>query len=350
MRGPIAHINLSKSYRGGERQTELLIRGLAERGFAQRLIARAGAPLAERFPDVPDLKTEAVNGLLAAARACGGTRALVHVHEGRAPIAACLAQLCYGTPYVITRRVPRQLKRNPFTRQIYRRASRVVAISRAVAAELDAYDPNLRVDIIPSALAHLQSRPDTVAALRERYAGRFVIGLVGALVTRHKGQDILIEVARRVVREHPDMHFVLVGDGEDEATLRAQSRGLTNVELTGFVDDVGSYLEAFDLVTLPSREEGLGSVLLDAMDHGKAIVGARVGGIPELVAEGENGLLVAPGSVDALERAILTLHQDPVRLAAMGELSRARAGLYTPARMVERYIELYRSVQQETRA
>jgi len=350
MRGPITHLNLSKSYRGGERQTELLIRGLAERGYVQRLIARTGAPLAERFPDVPDLETEAVSGLFAAARACGRVPALVHVHEGRAPIAACLAQLRYGTPYVITRRVPRQLKRNPFTRQIYRRASRVVAISQAVASELAAYDPSLRVGIIPSALAHLQSRRETVAALRDRYAGRFVVGLVGALVTRHKGQDLLVEVARRVAREHPDLQFVLVGDGEDEAALRAQSRGFSNVELTGFVDDVGSYLEVFDVVTLPSREEGLGSVLLDAMDHGKAIVGARVGGIPELVTEGENGLLVAPGSVDELERAILTLHQDPVRLAAMGERSRARAGLYTPARMVERYIELYRSVQEEGRA
>jgi glycosyltransferase involved in cell wall biosynthesis len=348
MLGPIAHINLSRSYRGGERQTELLIRGLAERGYAQRLIARAGAPLADRLSDI--VPTRAVSGLIAAARACGRESTLVHVHEGRAPIAACLAQLCYDKPYIITRRVPRRLKRNPVTRQVYRRASRVVAISKAVAAELATYDPRLQVDIIPSALAHLKSRPETVAALRDRYAGRFVIGLVGALVTRHKGQDILIEVARRVAREHSDLQFVLVGDGEDEPAIRAQSRGLVNVELTGFVEDVGSYLEAFDLVTLPSREEGLGSVLLDAMDHGKPIVGARVGGIPELVIEGENGLLVTPGSVDELERAILTLHEDPVRLAAMGERSRARAGLYTPARMVERYIELYRSVQEESRA
>jgi len=78
MRGPITHLNLSKSYRGGERQTELLIRGLAERGYVQRLIARTGAPLAERFPDVPDLETEAVSGLFAAARACGRVPALVH--------------------------------------------------------------------------------------------------------------------------------------------------------------------------------------------------------------------------------------------------------------------------------
>src|SRR5262249_11214259 len=161
-----------------------------------------------------------------------------------------------------------------------------------VAAEIEAWDPSLRVDVIPSALAHLPSQPETVATLRARHAGRFVIGLVGALVTRHKGQDILVEVAHRVRDTHPDLRFILVGDGEDAARLREQCRDLTNVELTGFVDDVGSQLAAFDLVALPSREEGLGSVLLDAMDYGKAIVASRIGGIPELVVDGDNGLLV----------------------------------------------------------
>jgi len=350
MPGPIVHINLSKSFRGGERQTELLIRGLAERGHAQRLVARAGAPLAERFHDLPELDVRSVSGMLGAARACGRGSALLHVHEGRAPLAAALVRLCAGTPYVITRRVTRALKRNPVTRQNYRRAARVVAISRSVADELTAWDPGLRVDVIPSALAHLPSGPEAVAVLRAKYAGRFVVGLIGALVTRHKGQDLLIEVARRVQHTHPDLLFVLVGDGEDAARLHEQSRDLPNVDLTGFVEDVGSQLAAFDLVTLPSREEGLGSVLLDAMDYGKAIVAARAGGIPELVSDGDNGLLVTPASADELQRAILTLHQDRARLAAMGERGKVRAGLHTPARMVERYVELYGEVQGETRA
>ena len=91
-------------------------------------------------------------------------------------------------------------------------------------------------------------------------------------------------------------------------------------------------------------------MLLDAMDYGKAIVAARVGGIPELVIDGDNGLLVTPGSADELQHAILTLYQDRARLAALGERGKARAGLYTPARMVERYVELYGEMQGETRA
>jgi glycosyltransferase involved in cell wall biosynthesis len=347
---PIVHINLSKSFRGGERQTELLVRGLAARDRAQRLVARADAPLAERVADVGRLDIRRVSGLLAAARACGRDAAVLHVHEGRAPLVARGAQLLGGAPYVITRRVPKPLKRNPVTRHLYRRAARVVAISHAVAASLADYDPDLRVDVIPSALAHLAADPDALAALRARYAGRFVVGLVGALVIHHKGQDLLIEVARRVASAHPDILFVLVGEGEDGERLRARAAELGNVEFAGFVDDVGTWLEAFDLLTLPSRHEGLGSVLLDAMDHGRAIVAARVGGIPELVADGDNGLLVAPDSVDELERAILGLYLDRARLAAMGERSRAHAAAYTPARMTERYVELYRSVQEEMRA
>jgi len=346
----IVHVNLSKSFRGGERQTELLVRGLAERGHPQRLVARAAAPLAERLADVKQLDIRSVGGLLGATQACGRDAAVLHVHEGRAPLVARGAQLLGSAPYLITRRVPKPLKHNPVTRHLYRRAARVVAISQAVAASLAEYDRDLRVDVIPSALAHLAANPDALAALRARYTGRFVVGLVGALVIHHKGQDLLIEVARRVESAHPDILFVLVGEGEDEERLRARAADLRNVEFAGFVDDVGTWLEFFDVLTLPSRHEGLGSVLLDAMDHGRAIVASRVGGIPELVTDGDNGLLVAPDSADELERAILTLYRNRARLAAMGERSRARAGQYTPARMTERYVELYRSVQEEARA
>jgi glycosyltransferase involved in cell wall biosynthesis len=347
---PIVHINLSKSFRGGERQTELLVRGLAEREQPQRLVARAGAPLAERLADVARLEICGVSGLLAAVRACGEDASLLHVHEGRAPLVARGAQLLGDTPYVITRRVPKPLKRNPVTRHVYRRAARIVAISKAVAESLAHYDPGMRVDVIPSALARLAADPAALARLRSRYAGRFVVGHVGALVIHHKAQDLLIDVARRVQHAHPDVLFVFVGDGEDRDRLRALAADLSNVEFTGFVDDVGTWLEAFDLLTLPSRHEGLGSVLLDAMDHGKAIVATRVGGIPEVVVDGDNGLLVAPDSADELGRAILALYRDRARLAAMGERSRTRAEAYTPARMTERYLEVYRSVREEARA
>jgi glycosyltransferase involved in cell wall biosynthesis len=208
----------------------------------------------------------------------------------------------------------------------------------------------MRVDVIPSALARLAADPAALTRLRSRYAGRFVVGHVGALVIHHKAQDLLIDVARRVQHAHPDVLFVFVGDGEDRDRLRALAADLSNVEFTGFVDDVGTWLEAFDLLTLPSRHEGLGSVLLDAMDHGKAIVATRVGGIPEVVVDGDNGLLVAPDSADELGRAILALYRDRARLAAMGERSRTRAEAYTPARMTERYLEVYRSVREEARA
>lgn len=350
MQGPIAHLNLAKSYRGGERQTELLVRGLAALGYAQRLIVRKDAPLARRCANVPGLELQQVGGIIGAVRACARASAIVHSHEGRGPLVAWIARLASDTPYLITRRVPTPLKRNPLTRCFYKGAARVVAISQAIADSLARYDPSLRTEVIPSALARLEARPEAVAQIRARHGGSFLVVLVGALVESHKGQGILIEVARRVANTHPDIRFVLLGEGRDEDALRARSAGLTNVEITGFVEDVGSWLAAADLVVLPSLHEGLGSVLLDAMDHGKAIVATRVGGIPELVSDGDNGLLVEPGSVDALERAILALHADRSRLLAMGERGRARAEAFTPARMVERYAALYERVREEARA
>lgn len=348
MQGPIAHVNLARGFRGGERQTELLVRGLAERGYRQRLVARPDAPLAPRLRDVPLLDVRPAQGLLSAVRACGSDSALVHAHEGRAPQVAWAVRARHGTPYLITRRVDKPLKHNPVTRHLYRRAARVVAISGAVAEILENWAPDLRVEVVPSALAHLTPRPEEVARLRERRAGRFVVVLVGALVIRHKGQDVFIDAARELAQSHPDILFVLVGEGEDEAALRARAQGLDNVEFAGFVADVASELAAADVVALPSRNEGLGSVLLDAMDQGKPVVAARVGGIPELVADGDNGLLVPPGDARALAAAILTLHADRALLAAMGERGRARARMFTPARMVDRYEEIYRAVREES--
>ena len=104
MPAKIVHINTAKGYRGGERQTELLIRGLAGCNVRQVLVARRGAPLGPRLRDVDVEVREVAGGLPSVTRATRGAT-LVHVHEGRSVYAAYLRSLFSGTPYVITRRV-----------------------------------------------------------------------------------------------------------------------------------------------------------------------------------------------------------------------------------------------------
>ena len=139
-----------------------------------------------------------------------------------------------------------------------------------------------------------------------------VVGNVAALVP-HKGQRHLIEAAARVVREVPDARFVIAGEGELRPALERQikERKLEkHVFLAGFRPDVLSLHKSFDVFVLASVTEGLGTSTLDAMACGKPVVGTATGGIPEVVVDGETGLLVPPRDDRALAAAIVRLLKD----------------------------------------
>jgi glycosyltransferase involved in cell wall biosynthesis len=180
--------------------------------------------------------------------------------------------------------------------------------------------------------------------LRDRYSGRFVIGHIGALVDPHKGQSVLIAAAKLLESRYPEFIFLLVGDGEDRAYLQRLAAANRNIEFIGFVNDVGNWIEVFDMFVFPSLEEGLGSTLLDVMQHRKAIVASAVGGILDVIRDGHSGVLVTPGDAQKLAMAIERLYLDPAlreRCVAggLGQLER-----YSPPRIAECYHSVYQSV------
>lgn len=335
----IAHVNLARGFRGGERQTELLIRALAARGVSQRLVARTGEPLIVRLADIDTLDRRAVGGIVGAARALRGAR-LSHAHEGRCVQATALARWFAGTPYVITRRDVRPLGRNAITRRIYRDASALVAISSAVHRQLSDYAPEHTPHTIPSAFTPAAADPDRARALRRQFGPGPVVGHVGALVSRHKGQHLLIEAARR----RPDWRVVLVGGGADEGALREQAGGLDNVLFTGHVDDVASHIAAFELFAFPSLFEGLGSTLLDVIQQGVPVVASRTGGIPDIIEHERNGLLVEPGDVDGLIAAIDRLLDDRALQQRFAEANREIVQRFSAERMADQYQALYEAL------
>jgi glycosyltransferase involved in cell wall biosynthesis len=134
---------------------------------------------------------------------------------------------------------------------------------------------------------------------------------------------------------------MLVGGGDDEAMLRERVGDLPNVTFYGFVDNVGDYLAAFDLFILPSNKEGIGGILLDAMDQSLPVIASRVGGLPEIVRDGDNGLLIEPRSPEQLQVAILRAYENPELCARLGQSGRAFASKFTAAAMAEQYLQLY---------
>jgi glycosyltransferase involved in cell wall biosynthesis len=339
----IAHVNTARGYRGGERQTELLIQGLAGRGVRQALIARRGSALMQRVRALGVDVREVGGGPLSVAVASGGA-ALLHVHEGRSVYGAYVRSLMSGTPYVITRRVDNPIGQHWLAHRAYAKAAGVAAVAPQIAAIVHAYDPAIAVRVIHSASTGFVVDAGNVAAIRAGLAGKFVVGHVGALDNAQKNQELIIAVAREIERSHPGLHFVLVGGGEDEAALKIAAAGLTNVTFTGFVQNVGDWLAAFDLFILPSNREGIGGILFDAMEQGLAVVVSAVGGLPDIVKHGDNGLLIEPRRPDQLRDAILGLAAQPERRKAMGARGREFAKGFGADAMCAKYVDLYQSV------
>ncbi|MFC0267514.1 glycosyltransferase family 4 protein [Kushneria aurantia] len=343
----ICHVNLARGFRGGERQTQLLIEQLAERGLEQSLVCRDDSPLRHALHGVQALT------FVAAAQMWQGHRRtptadLVHAHEARAAHWSWWHTRLAHKPWLLTRRVPQAVKNKRFNRLVYQSAATAVAISSPIEAHLRQRDwcPVTR---IPSALAGFTTNQTVVETLRHRFAGHRVVGHIGALVDRHKGQRLIIETARRLADSHPDMLFLMLGEGEDEQTLKAESAGLDNIVWEGFHDNLGDYLAVMDLFVFPSRHEGLGSTLLDVMNAGVPIIASRVDGIPDIVHDDDSGVLIAPDNADALVDAVTALAADPERAARLVAGARSRLADYSPAAMAEAYLALYERIVAESR-
>ena len=344
MTRPICHLNLASGYGGGERQTELLVQELGRRGVAQRLVVTAGSGLAERCEGVPGLETIVIpRSHLKAARATRGAR-LVHAHDGRSVYAALLGRLLYGIPYVVTRRVITGKAIKGMRGFAYGRAARVAGVSTATVDDLRQGGLQGDIALVHDARSEQQVDDKEVAAIRTARAGKLLIGHTGTLDDSVKGQSTIIEAAHLIAERHPDWHFMLLGEGKDRPRFTEAIGELTNVELVGWVDNLGSYLASFDLFVFPSRREALGSSLLDALQFGLPIVASNVGGIPDVVENGANGRLIEPGNAEQLVEALESLLADEDELAAIRARNIEKSLEFDVTCMADAYETLYREI------
>lgn len=341
----IAHANFAKGFRGGERQTQLLIEQLAQQGYKQKLLTRIDSELAQRCSHIEHLEIISLKKpyIFHSSVVKGAT--LLHAHETKALQFAYFAHLLYNIPYIVTRRVDNPLKTNFLNRKMYAAAFRTVALSKAIEKEVLRVSPEARTVIIPSAFSGITVNEKVSAMIKERFKEKFLVGNVGALVDSHKGQSLLIEAARALEKSHPDIHFILLGRGEDEAKFKEQAKGLKNITFEGFVDNVNDYISCFDLFLFPSRHEGLGSILFDVMQLEVPIIATDVGGIPDIINSEQNGLLIPPASTEAIEKSIIDLYTHPEKRAALALHAKETVKNYSPTTMAKRYIKLYDTMQ-----
>ena len=161
-----------------------------------------------------------------------------------------------------------------------------------------------------------------------------------------KGHVVLLRAFRRVLGERPDARLEIAGRGPLEHGLKDLTRELgiaDAVRFLGHVTPIQRAVEQSFAVVVPSLGEGFGMVALEAMERARPVIAASVGGLEDLVRDGETGLLVTPGQDEPLAEAMLALANDPARAAAMGREARKRALERFPEdRCTERTEEVYR--------
>jgi glycosyltransferase involved in cell wall biosynthesis len=341
------HVDLGPRWRGGQSQALLLIQGLRERGHAAELVAMRGSPLAGRA-EASGVRVHAVARLGARLHAALCLRRLlsrgrfdvVHCHDAHGLTAAGSAGVHRRAPVLASRRVAYPLSDGWFALARYRRARRIIAVSRFVKDSVVASGlPPEQVEVIYDGVLLPPPAPC------ERSPGSPRIGCVGYLLPE-KGQEVLVRALPLVLEKYRDCRLILAGDGPCRPRLErlALELGLGQaVQFAGLVEDVSRVYGALDVFLFPSLAEPLGSSLLAAMAHGLPAVAVASGAVPEVVEDGQNGLLVAAPEPGAIAAAAVRLLDDPDLAARLGAAARQTIERrFTAARMVEATLDLYR--------
>jgi len=362
------HIDTERTWRGGEQQVFYILEGLRARGLPAALLAQPDSRMLERARaagmDARPFPMAGEADLAAAWRLARLLRRerfeILHCHTPHAhsiAIAAlCLVPRACRPRLAVARRVDFSIRHAGdwvgLRRLKYSCPDRILAVSGAVREVLlrDGVEAR-KIAVVREGIdvERIERAPDRAQQVRQMLgirAGERIVANVAAL-TAHKGQRYLVAAVPAIRAARPDARVVIFGEGELRPELEAQARALglgDGLLLTGFrpPEEIPSILKAIDVFVLSSVEEGLGTSLFDAMAAGAPIAATRAGGIPEIVREGETGLLVPPRDPGALADAVVRLLNDAVLSRRLAEAAacfvRAEG---TKERMVEETVRAY---------
>lgn len=359
---------------GGQRSTHNLATALAGRGHEVEVIftrppweeveVPGDLPYAVHWAILPALRTRRnaplrpLSALSVAARARKLARRETVIHSSGEEGAA-VPLFCAEQPFVMTARYPayplllKQRTRTPLenTRLLLtetkfvmlgyalHRAGRVCTTSMSAAREVrEAYGPALPVEVVPNGVT-----PAFLGAKWREPGPDAPVVFFGRLA-RSKGIDTLIE-ALASMDQPPPCVVVGRGDMEERIAREIRTRGLHDrLEMRGWMepDQLAALLSRAALAVLPSREESFGNAMAEAMTVGTPLVSTTAGSIPEVVRDGETGLLVPPGDPDRLAEAMRSLMEDRERAAALGRTGRRLVrDRFTWSAVAARYEQIY---------
>ena len=358
----IVHVETGRHFYGGAQQVAWLIKGLRGAGVDCELVCPPGS-------DIGLVANR--DGIPVTALPCAGDHDLrfawqlrkrlrddlpdiVHCHSRRgADFLGGWASRSAGVPAVLSRRVD-NTEAAWVADLRYRPYDKVIAISENIAAVLtrNGFDWS-RLAVIRDAVDvdSINAAPDEGVLPREFNIapGAFTVAVVAQLIPR-KGHRFLLDVLPGLLAEHPHIKVIFFGAGDNEATLRALARKLglsAAVIFAGFRHDLDDYLAAFDVLVHPAEREGLGVAMLKGAAAGLPVIAFDIAGATEAVEHGKTGLLIPPGDLAGLQKALEVMIEEPQIRSELGAAGRQRMrDDFSIETMVKSHIELYEQILQ----
>lgn len=235
-----------------------------------------------------------------------------------------------------------------FDAYVAKKATKVIAISNAVRDDL--LEQGVSSDNIELIYNGINLEPfktqSKTSSIRKTFPDKYLIAFVANLNQR-KGHEYLLQAMAELVSQDSDLHLLLIGEGDLRTRLEALTAQLNieeHVSFLGYQPDVPALLKEIDLYVHASVLEPLGIAVLEAMAAGKCVIATRVGGVPEIIQDGQTGFLVSPKSATALANAIRHARENVRQTTMIGNAGRKRVEQVFDIQTIARqYQELYES-------
>ncbi len=375
MKQKIIYINSLPNFGGGEKHLLDLIRKMQrEESFEIVVACPKGSPLAREssglgvrtFPVPLKSKFDFKSIFILRDFLRRGKFHIVHTEDVRSNLLGTIAAVMARIPIIVWTvhllSINRSIKEiNPIKKRIWisvdrtlaRYVDKIITISefnRKELIEKERIEPE-KIVVIPNSINLDEfNRRINVAKKKEEFRinnREKVVGFIGRL-NHQKGLVYLLEAAMVVTQSVSNVRFLIIGDGPKRAEFEERTKELGiagKVLFAGFRDDVNELYPIFDITVLPSLYEGLPIVPIESMGSGKPVVATQVAGTPEVVIDGETGVLVPPKDAESLAEAILQLLQDDALRRKMGKKGRELVKeKYSNERMVKAHKMLYQNL------
>jgi glycosyltransferase involved in cell wall biosynthesis len=279
---------------------------------------------------------------------------VIHTHLFQSGLVGRLAAWRAGVPAIIVHEHGKTLWKRWYHRIFERYAIGRTDLRLAVSKDImdlrlrHEHTPASKIRIVFNAVDPARFDSDEATRVRKRIElgldNSFIIGTIGRLVDA-KSYDFLLEATARISKQRPDLSVIVVGEGElldDLKRLRDSLDLARTVHFLGKRTDIPDLMAAMDLYVISSKREGLPVTLIEAMMAGKPIISTAVGGIPDAISHGVDGLLVKPGDEEGFGRTILDLAGNAAEMDRLGRNARKKAiARYSPGTVLRQLEEIY---------